>query len=139
MGNISLLLVYKSYDCCLHGNCFLLLCPLSSWSNLEDLQLWLSVREVQHQFCEVKEYKGATYNGKWNMGKPQGMCVLYKRRVMFLYITAYTKLEDEILNILLSRGSMEWPDGHRYDGEFRNGKIEGYVHTRICLFYIHIC
>ena len=24
---------------------------------------------------------------------------------------------------------MEWPDRHRYDGEFRNGKIEGFVYT----------
>ena len=22
---------------------------------------------------------------------------------------------------------MEWPDGHRYDGEFVKGKIEGYA------------
>lgn len=48
----------------------------SSWSNLEDLQLWLSVREVQYQFKEVEEFRGATYTGKWELGKQQGMSVL---------------------------------------------------------------
>ena len=48
-------------------------CARRSWSNLEDLQLWLSVREVQYEYREVEEYLGASYTGKWYMGKPEGM------------------------------------------------------------------
>lgn len=28
------------------------------------------------------------------------------------------------------RGSMEWPDGYRYDGEFTKGKMDGYAMFR---------
>ena len=45
----------------------------SSWTNLEDLQVWLSVREVQYQYRDMEEFKGAVYTGKWEMGKPHGM------------------------------------------------------------------
>lgn len=33
------------------------------------------------------------------------------------------------------RGSMEWPDGHRYDGEFVKGKIEGYA---ACITHLNL-
>ena len=31
---------------------------------------------------------------------------------------------------------MEWPDGHRYDGEFVKGRIEGYATTHNVLKFI---
>ena len=45
----------------------------SSWTNLEDLQVWLSVREVQYEYRDMEEFRGAVYTGKWEMGKPHGM------------------------------------------------------------------
>ena len=52
--------------------CLCFVCRFS-WSNLEDLQQWLSVREVEYGYREVEEYVGATYTGKWQLGKPDGM------------------------------------------------------------------
>jgi len=49
--------------------------PCSSWTNLEDLQKWLTVREVQYQYHSVEAYKGAVYMGKWHLGRPHGVWV----------------------------------------------------------------
>ena len=42
----------------------------SSWSNLEDLHKWLTVRDVHYTYSPQGQYKGATYTGKWNNGIP---------------------------------------------------------------------
>ena len=42
----------------------------SSWNNLDDLQKWLMIREVEYTFQSHERYKGATYHGKWNAGMP---------------------------------------------------------------------
>lgn len=57
---------HVSYTCSI----MLLLPQSSSWNNLEDLQIWLNVREVQYRFQSHKQYKGALYTGKWNAGMP---------------------------------------------------------------------
>ena len=47
------------------------------------------------------------------------MCVLMNDRVHVHVCACMIEL------FLTYRGSMEWPNGCRYDGEFVHGKIEG--------------
>ncbi|XP_064389423.1 alsin-like [Halichondria panicea] len=67
----------------------------SNWSKLDDLRKWLSVREVEFHYRTHPLYKGAVYTGKWNLGMPH-IC-----------------------------GSMKWPNGDCYEGEFLFGKFHG--------------
>lgn len=61
---LSLLLVS------LHFEFFLPWKYYSSWNNLEDLERWLTVREVEFTFQSHEQYKGAKFHGKWNAGMP---------------------------------------------------------------------
>ncbi|XP_066983934.1 alsin isoform X4 [Macrobrachium rosenbergii] len=53
------------------------------------------IRSASHTFTKNAQYKDATYNGQWFCGKLHG------------------------------EGTMAWPDGRRYEGQFRQGVYQG--------------
>ena len=68
----------------------------SAWKRLDDLQRWLGTREVDYTFQNGSErYKGAVYTGKWTAAMPH------------------------------TCGTMKWPNGDVYKGEFDYGKFQG--------------
>ena len=43
--------------------------------------------------------------------------------------SSITICETKIMLCHHFSGSMEWPDGYRYDGEFTKGKMDGYANV----------
>ena len=61
----------------------------STWNHLEDLQQWLTIREVSYTFTSRHpQYGGAKYYGKWSVAMPhiKLVCVLLQQLIFFLFI-----------------------------------------------------